>query len=129
MQDKSLYCLMLQLKKILNWEKVMQLKKIQIKPWLNQCQLNLLMALRKEFNKMWEIKEDNFQEVKNKELLQLELSLKNLEFYYQMKPQVPQIEIMNKKFNKQSIVSEKNWKISLQQWLLIDYQQLEMQNR
>ena len=74
MLGKSLYCSMLQLKKISNWEKVMQLKKIQIKPWLNQCQLNLLMVLKKEFKKTWEIKEVNFQEAKNKELLQQEPS-------------------------------------------------------
>ena len=74
MLGKSLYCSILQLKKISNWEKVMQLKKKQIKPWLNQCQLNLLMVLKKEFKKTWEIKEVNFQEAKNKELLQQEPS-------------------------------------------------------
>jgi len=47
----------------------MQLKKIWIKPWLNQWQLSLLILLRKEFNKTWEIKEVNFQGGKNKELL------------------------------------------------------------
>lgn len=128
MLDKSLFYLIAQSKKTFYMESQrQQIKKLS--KLFNQQMLGISSMkkwVKMELILMLEMQEDNFLEVRNKELQLLDPSLNIQKYSCLMKPLVLQIKRMKERFKQQLIKLDKS-QVQLQQLLLLtDSQQLKI---